>query len=73
MNRAILVAIVYIIVAGVELLAYYLSKSDCVYFYGFITLIAFIFTFGAVILDDITSPTEALYNDVLNHIKTLNK
>lgn len=44
MNRAILVAIVYIIVAGIELLAYYLSKSDCVYFYGFITLIAFIFT-----------------------------
>ena len=43
MNRAILVAIIYIIITGVELLAYYLSKSDCVYFYGFITLIAFTF------------------------------
>ena len=49
MNRAILVAIVYIIVAGIELLAYYLSKSDCVYFYGFIALIAFIFTFASAL------------------------
>ena len=49
MNRAILVAIVYIIVAGIELLAYYLSKSDCIYFYGFITLIAFIFTFASAL------------------------
>ena len=51
MNRAILVAIVYIIVAGIELLAYYLSKSDCIYFYGFITLIAFIFTFASALYE----------------------
>lgn len=49
MNRAILVAIVYIIVAGIELLAYYLSKSDCVYFYGLIILFAFIFTFASAL------------------------
>ena len=49
MNRAILVAIVYIIVAGVELLAYYLSKNDWLYLYGFITLIAFIFTFASAL------------------------
>lgn len=49
MNRVILVAIIYIIITGVELLAYYLSKSDCVYFYGFITLIAFIFTFASAL------------------------
>lgn len=49
MGKAILVAIVYIIIAGIELLAYYLSKNDFVFFYGFITLIAFIFTFGSML------------------------
>lgn len=52
MNRAILVAIVYIIVAGVELLAYYLSKNDWLYLYGIITLIAFICTFGSALFDN---------------------
>lgn len=49
MDKAILVAIVYIIIAGIEILAYYIYKGDCIYFYGFITLIAFIFTFESML------------------------
>lgn len=49
MDKAILVAIVYTIIADIEILAYYFSKGDCMYFYGFIALIAFIFTFGSML------------------------
>ena len=52
MDKAILVAIVYIIIAGIELLAYYFSRDGSVFFYGFITLIAFIFTFGSALFYD---------------------
>lgn len=46
MKKSILVAIVYIIIFAMEILVYYISKEGAIYFYGFITLIAFIITFG---------------------------
>lgn len=49
MDKAILVAIVYTIIADIEILAYYISKNDSIYFYGFITLVTFIFTFGSML------------------------
>lgn len=50
-DKAILVAIVYIIIVGIEILAYYFSKNDFIFFYGLITLLAFIFTFGSIVVD----------------------
>ena len=47
MKKSILVAIVYIIIFAMEILVYCISnKNGAIYFYGFITLIAFILTFG---------------------------
>lgn len=46
MKKSILVAIVYIIIFAMEILVYHISKEGAIYFYGFITLIAFIITFG---------------------------
>lgn len=47
MKKSILVAIVYIIIFAMEIFVYWISDKDgAVYFYGFITLIAFIITFG---------------------------
>lgn len=51
MKKSILVAIVYIIIFALEILAYYISKKDVVFLYGLITLIAFIVTFGATLTD----------------------
>lgn len=51
MIQTIIVAIVYIILFALEILAYYISKKDVVFFYGLITLIAFIITFGATLTD----------------------
>nr|DAT97133.1 MAG TPA: protein of unknown function (DUF3961) [Crassvirales sp.] len=51
MKKPILVVIVYIIIFAIEILVYYISKNDAVYFYGFITLIAFIFTFGSTLFE----------------------
>lgn len=47
MKKSILVAIVYIIIFAMEIFVYWISdKEGAIYFYGFITLIAFIITFG---------------------------
>lgn len=51
MIQTIIVAIVYIILFALEVLAYYISKKDEVFLYGFITLIAFIITFGTTLTD----------------------
>lgn len=51
MKKPILVAIVYIIVFAMEILVYCISGEGAVYFYGFVTLIAFVVTFGSA-LDD---------------------
>lgn len=45
MKKLILVAIVYIIIFAMEILAYYISKENAIFIYGFITLISFISTF----------------------------
>lgn len=46
MKKSILVAIVYIIIFAMEMFVYWISDKDgAVYFYGFISLIAFIITF----------------------------
>lgn len=45
MKKSILVAIVYIIIFAMEILAYYISKEGAIFIYGLITLAAFIFTF----------------------------
>ena len=50
-DKAILVAIVYIIIVGIEILTYYFFKNDFILFYGLITLLAFIFTFGSIVVD----------------------
>lgn len=47
MEKSILVAIVYIIMFAMEIFVYWISDKDgAIYFYGFISLIAFIITFG---------------------------
>ena len=51
MKKSILVVIVYIIIFAMEILVYYISKDSVIYFYGLITLIAFIFTFGSVLFE----------------------
>ena len=50
MKKSILTAIVYIIIFAMEILAYYISKEGAIFLYGIITLIAFIFTFPAVLV-----------------------
>lgn len=52
MKKSILVAIVYIIVFSLEILAYYISKESAIFIYGLITLIAFIFTFLTVLTEE---------------------
>ena len=49
MKRAILVAVVYIIIFAMEILAYYISQADVIFIYGLISLVAFIFTFAALL------------------------
>lgn len=49
MKKSILVAIVYIIIFAMEILAYYISKEGAIFLYGIITLIVFIFTFHAIL------------------------
>lgn len=51
MIQTIIVAVVYIIIFCLEIFVYYLFKSDEIYFYGLITLIAFIITFGITLSD----------------------
>lgn len=52
MKKSILVAIVYIIIFAMEIFVYWISDKDCaVYFYGFISLIAFILTFGSTLFE----------------------
>lgn len=46
MKKSFLVAIVYIIIFAMEILVYYISKDSAIYFYGLITLIAFIVNFS---------------------------
>lgn len=47
MKKSILAAIVYIIIFAMEIFVYWISDKDgAIYFYGFISLIAFIITFG---------------------------
>ena len=50
MKKSILVGIVYIIIFAIEILSYYISKESDIFLYGLITLIAFIFTFGTLLL-----------------------
>lgn len=52
MKKSILVVIVYIIIFAMEILVYYISKDSAIYFYGLITLIAFIPTFGSTLYDE---------------------
>lgn len=49
MKKSILVAIVYIIIFAMEILAYYISKAEAIFLYGLITLIAFIFIFPTIL------------------------
>lgn len=49
MKKAILVAVVYIIIFAMEILVYCISKEGAIYFLGLITLIAFVVTFGAAL------------------------
>lgn len=51
MKKSILVVIAYIIIFAMEILVYYISKDSAIYFYGLITLIAFIFTFGSTLFE----------------------
>lgn len=52
MKKSILVAIVYIIIFAMEILVYYSSKEGAIYFYGLMTLIAFICTFAVALSND---------------------
>ena len=47
MKKAILVAVVYIIIFAMEILVYCISKEGAIYYFGLMTLIAFVITFGA--------------------------
>lgn len=49
MKKAILVAVVYIIIFAMEILAYYMFQADVISIYGLISLVAFIFTFAALL------------------------
>ena len=48
-KKSILVVIVYIIIFAMEILVYYISKDSAIYFYGLITLIAFILNFSGTL------------------------
>lgn len=50
MKKSILVAVVYIIVFSLEILAYYISKESDIFIYGLITLVAFIVTFFTLLM-----------------------
>ena len=52
MKKSLLVAIVYIIIFAMEILTHYISKESAIFVYGFITLIAFIFTFATTLAHD---------------------
>lgn len=52
MKRAILVAAVYIIIFAMEILVYCISKEGAIYYFGLMTLIAFVITFGASLDED---------------------
>ena len=49
MKKSILVAVVYIIIFALEILTYYISQADVIFIYGLISLVAFIFTFAAIL------------------------
>lgn len=52
MKKSILVAIVYIIIFAMKIFVYWISDKDgAAYFYGFISLIAFMFTFGNTLFE----------------------
>ena len=42
MKKAILVAVVYIIIFAMEILAYYITQADVIFIYGILTLVAFL-------------------------------
>ena len=50
MKRAILVAVVYIIIFAMEILAYYMFQADVIFIYGLMSLVAFVFTFAAILI-----------------------
>lgn len=52
MRKAILTAVVYIIIFAMEILVYCISKESAIYFLGLITLIAFVITFGSALGDE---------------------
>jgi hypothetical protein len=56
MKKGILIAIVYtivyIIIFAMEILVYYIYKESAIYFFGLITLVAFIFTLAVTLNSD---------------------
>lgn len=50
MKKAILVAVVYIIIFAMEILAYYMFQADVIFIYGLMSLVAFVFTFAAILI-----------------------
>ena len=52
MKKSILVAVVYIIIFAMEILVYWLFKAGAIYYFGLMTLIAFVITFGASLDED---------------------
>ena len=52
MIQTIIVAIVYIIIFAMEILVYCISKEGAIYYFGLMTLIAFVITFGASLDED---------------------
>lgn len=56
MKKGILIAIVYtivyIIIFAMEILVYYIYKESAIYFFGLITLVAFIFTLAVTLNPD---------------------
>lgn len=52
MKCAILIAVVYIIIFALEILVYYISRSDAIFIYGLATLIAFVTTFGRAVYNE---------------------
>lgn len=56
MKKSILIAIVYtivyIIIFAMEILVYYIYKESAIYFFGLITLVAFIFTLAVTLNSD---------------------
>ena len=50
MKKSILVAVVYIIIFAMEILAYYMFQADVIFIYGLMSLVAFAFTFAAILI-----------------------